>query len=145
MNDEEKLYTLMAQAEDLQTHAAKLQNKAQETFSALPLAVEQSGQKIRFMGLQMALILLPLGIVASAVAVAVIWWGTSQLREEAAELRVEVKVLEAQAKEFSEKAGKAVLSNCGEKGKTRLCIRVDERAGRYGDPQKGLFMVIDGY
>lgn len=38
MTDEEKLYTLMAQAEDLQTHAANLQNKAQETFSALPLA-----------------------------------------------------------------------------------------------------------
>ena len=39
MTDEEKLYVLMAQAEDLQKHAVELQNKAQETFSALPLAV----------------------------------------------------------------------------------------------------------
>lgn len=38
---EEKLFELMAQAEDLQNHAAKLQNEAQEVFSALPLAVEQ--------------------------------------------------------------------------------------------------------
>lgn len=38
MNTEEKIYSLMAQAEDLQNHAAKLQNEAQEAFSALPLA-----------------------------------------------------------------------------------------------------------
>lgn len=145
MTDEEKLYTLMAQAEGLQTHAAKLQNEAKETFLALPLAVEQAGQKIRSMGLQMALIMLTVGIVVSAIAVAGVWWGISGLRDEAAELRAEVKILEAQAKKFSEKAGKAVLSNCGENGKTRLCVRVDERAGRYGDPKKGLFMVIDGY
>lgn len=34
MTDEEKLYTLMAQAEDLQKHAVELQKEAQETFSA---------------------------------------------------------------------------------------------------------------
>ena len=39
MTDEEKLYVLMAQAEDLQKHAVELQKEAQETFSALPLAV----------------------------------------------------------------------------------------------------------
>ena len=48
---EEKLFELMAQAEDLQNHAAKLQKEAQEVFSALPLAVEQAGQKIRSTGL----------------------------------------------------------------------------------------------
>ena len=31
---EEKLFELMAQAEDLQNHAAKLQKEAQEVFSA---------------------------------------------------------------------------------------------------------------
>ena len=83
MTDEEKLYTLMAQAEGLQTHAAKLQNEAKETFSALPLAVEQAGQKIRSMGLQMALIMLTVGIVVSAIAVAGVWRGISGLRDEA--------------------------------------------------------------
>ena len=47
---EEKLFELMVQAEDLQKHAVELQNKAQETFLALPIAVEQAGQKIRSTG-----------------------------------------------------------------------------------------------
>jgi len=152
MNPEEKLYSLLAHAEDSQSlakelllHAEKLQNKASDAFSALPLAVEQAGKEIRSTGLVMVFFLFAVGIVASSIAVAGIWWGTSQLRDEAAELRTEVRVLEAQAKEFRNKAGKAVLSSCGERGKGRLCIRVDERAGRYGDSQSGLFMVIDGY
>lgn len=146
MKTDEQLYTLMAQAEDLQAHAEKLQNRAQETFAALPLAVEQAENKIRSTGLQGALFVLAMGGVVAAVAVAGIWWGTSSLRDEAAGLRAEVAALEAQANEFSKKAGKAVLSTCEEKGKGRLCIRVDERAGRYGDTQNGeLFMVIHGY
>lgn len=136
----------MAQAEDMQAHAEKLQNGAQEAFKALPLAVESAGEKIRSTGLLGALFVLAVGGVVAAVAVAGIWWGTSSLRDEAAGLRAEVAALEAQANEFSKKAGKAVLSTCGEKGKGRLCIRVDDRAGRYGDTQSGeLFMVIHGY
>lgn len=146
MNTEEKIYSLMAQAEDMQTHAEKLQNGAEKTFAGLPLAVEQAGQKIRSTGLLGALFVLAVGVVVATVAVAGIWWGTSSLRDEAAGLRAEVAALEAQANEFSKKAGKAVLSSCAEKGKGRLCIRVDERAGRYGDTQNGeLFMVIHGY
>lgn len=143
---EEKLFELMTQAEDLQKHAVKLQNEAQEVFSALPLAVEQAGQKIRSTRLLGAVFVLAVGVVVAAVAVVGIWWGTSSLRDEAAGLRAEAAALEAQANEFSKKAGKAVLSTCGEKGKGRLCVRVDERAGRYGDTQSGeLFMVIHGY
>lgn len=146
MNTEEKIYSLMVQAEDMQAHAEKLQNGAEKTFAGLPLAVEQAGQKIRSTGLLGALFVLAVGVVVSSVAVAGVWWGTSSLRDEAAGLRAEVAALEAQANEFSKKAGKAVLSNCGEKGKGRLCIRVDERGGRYGDTQNGeLFMVIHGY
>ncbi len=141
---EEKLFELMAQAEDLQNHAAKLQNEAQEAFSALPLAVEQAGQKIRSTGLLGALFVLAVGVVGAAVAVAGVWWSTSSLRDEAAKLRAEVTFLEAKANEFSRKAGNAVLSYCGEQG--RICIRVDERAGRYGKTQNGeLFMIIYGY
>ena len=144
MNMEEKIYSLMAQAEDMQAHAEKLQNGAEKTFAGLPLAVEQAGQKIRSTALLGALFVLAVGVVVSSVAVAGVWWGTSSLRDEAAGLRAEVTALETQAKEFNKKAGKAVISTCGEKG--RLCIRVDERAGRYGDTQKGeLFMVIHGY
>lgn len=141
---EEKLFELMAQAEDLQNHAAKLQKEAQEVFSALPLAVEQAGQKIRSTGLLGALSVLAVGAVVSSVAVAGIWWGTANLRDESTKLRAEVAYLEKQVKEFQNKAGKAMLSSCGEKG--RLCIRVDEQGGSYGDSKKGeLFMIIHGY
>ena len=52
---EEKIYALMAQAEDMQAHAEKLQKGADKTFAGLPLAVEQAGQKIRSTGLLGAL------------------------------------------------------------------------------------------
>lgn len=95
MTDEEKLYTLMAQAEDLQTHAAKLQNEAKETFSALPVAVEQAGKKIRSTGLQMALLLLGLAIVVCGGSVGFFVWSTESLREERKQLDVEVRAAQA--------------------------------------------------
>lgn len=143
---EEKLFELMAQAEDLQNHAAKLQNEAQEAFSALPLAVEQAGQKIRSTGLLGALFVLAVGAVVAAVAVVGVWWSTNRLRAEADSLRLEVATLGAQAEEFNKQAGKAVLSTCGEKGKGRLCIRVDSEAGAYSDARNGeMYMIIYGY
>lgn len=95
MTDEEKLYTLMAQAEDLQKHAAKLQHNAQEAFSALPPAVEQAGQKIRSTGLQMALILLGLAIVVCGGSVGFFVWSTESLREERNVLKVAIQAEEA--------------------------------------------------
>lgn len=72
------------------------------------------------------------------------WELALSLRDEAAKLQAEVTFLEAKANEFSRKAGNAVLSYCGEQG--RICIRVDEMAGRYGKTQNGeLFMIIYGY
>ena len=66
----EKIYSLMAQAEDMQAHAEKLQNGAEKTFAGLPLAVEQAGQKIRSTTLLGALFVLAVGVVVSSVAVA---------------------------------------------------------------------------
>ncbi len=93
MNTEEKIYSLMAQAEDMQAHAEKLQNGAEKTFAGLPLAVEQAGQKIRSTTLLGALFVLAVGVVVSSVAVAGVWWGTSSLRDEAAELRSTIGTL----------------------------------------------------
>ena len=107
---EEKLFELMAQAEDLQNHAAKLQKEAQEVFSALPLAVEQSGRKILSTGLLGALFVLAVGVVGAAVAVAGVWWSTSSLRDEAAELRSSIatlkRVVAEEQKTFQELSGK---------------------------------------
>ena len=83
----------MAQAEDMQAHAEKLQNGAEKTFAGLPLAVEQAGQKIRSTTLLGALFVLAVGLVVSSVAVAGVWWGTSRLRDEAAELRSTIGTL----------------------------------------------------
>lgn len=100
---EEKLFELMAQAEDLQNHAAKLQKGAQEVFSALPLAVEQSGRKIRSTGLQMALILLGVGIIVCGASVAFIGWSTENLREERAALKAAIQAEEAMLAELKSK------------------------------------------
>lgn len=100
---EEKLFELMAQAEDLQNHAAKLQNEAQETFSALPLAVEQAGQKIRSTGLQMAVILLAIAVVVCGASVAFIGWSTESLREERATLKAVIQAEEAMLAELKSK------------------------------------------
>lgn len=100
---EEKLFELMAQAEDLQNHAAKLQKEAQEVFSALPLAVEQSGRKIRSTGLQMALILLGVGVIVCGASVAFIGWSTESLREERAALKAAIQAEEAMLAELKSK------------------------------------------
>lgn len=100
---EEKLFELMAQAEDLQKHAAKLQQEAQEAFSDLPLAVEQAGQKIRSTGLQMALILLAVAVVVCGASVAFIGWSTESLREERATLKAAIQAEEAMLAELKSK------------------------------------------
>ena len=90
---EEKIFELMAHAEDLQKHAVQLQDKAQETFSGLTLAVEQAQKKIRSTGLQMALIMLGVGVIVCGASAAFIGWSTSSLRDEAAELRSTIAAL----------------------------------------------------
>ena len=82
---EEKLFELMVQAEDLQKHAVELQNKAQETFLALPIAVEQAGQKIRLFGL---------GILVCGASVGFFIWSTDSLREERNALKVAIQAEE---------------------------------------------------
>lgn len=118
MTDEEKLYTLMAQAEDLQTHAAKLQNKAQETFSALPLVVEQAGQKIRSTGLQMAFMMLGVGVIVCVASTAFIGWSTDSLREEHAALKTAIQAEKATLAELESKTWRITLMEWdnGERG-----------------------------
>lgn len=113
---EEKLFELMAQAEDLQNHAAKLQNEAQEVFSALPLAVEQAGQKIRSTGLQMALILFGVGIIVCGASVAFIGWSTDSLREERAALKTAIQAEEATLAELQSKTWRLELVNYSDGG-----------------------------
>ncbi|MCB8573470.1 hypothetical protein LJE06_20445 [Bilophila wadsworthia] len=116
MTDEEKFYALMAQAEYLQNHAAKLQHDAQEAFSALPLAVEQAGQKIHSTGLQMALILFGLGLIVCGASVGFFVWSTDNLREERNALKVAIQAEEATLAELRLKTWGVRLHE-GEKGR----------------------------
>lgn len=114
---EEKLFELMAQAEDLQNHAAKLQNEAQEAFSALPLAVEQAGQKIRSTGLQMALILLAIAVVVCGASVGFIGWSTDSLRKERDTLKAAILAEEATLAELRSKTWGLELVNYSDGGR----------------------------
>ena len=108
---EEKIFELMAHAEDLQKHAAQLQEKAQETFSALPLAVEQAQKKIRSTGLQMALIMLGISVLVCGLTLKIFLWSTESLKKEREALKVEIQAEEARLAELQSKTWSLELVN----------------------------------
>jgi hypothetical protein len=63
-----------------------------------------------------------------------VWLATEHWRGELAEAKAAVAQLE-------DKGGKAILTKCNDNGKSRLCIKVDKKAGGFEDD----FMVIKGY
>lgn len=143
MNDEEKLYVLMAHAEDLQTHAAKLQNEAKETFSVLPLAVEQAEKKIRSTGLQMALILLGLAVVVCGASVGFIGWSTESLREERAVLKAAIQAEEAMLAELKSKTWgiRFTIFHDGTKG---IVLPKGMKYDRHGKIEGGQYADMEG-
>jgi hypothetical protein len=88
------------------------------------------------------------GVIGSIVLAAntLVWWERFQidsLSEQRAALIEEVNRLQATAKTWRQKAGRANLNDCG----GRLCVEVDETAGRWtvkDDPSRPL-AVIKGY
>lgn len=133
---EEKLFTLMAHADDLQGIANKslqavngavkrlendsanaivssiragidttLADTKKELLDATVGLVGASSEAkttcalLKSTGLFQGVFLLAVGIVTSAIAIAGIWWGTSSLRDEAAELRSTIAILRQHAAE----------------------------------------------
>lgn len=91
---------------------------------------------------------LGVGVIASIVLAAktLVWWERFQidsLSEQRAALTEEISRLEATAKNWSKKAGRANLTTCN----GRLCVEVDERAGRWtvNNDQSRPFAIIKGY
>ena len=88
------------------------------------------------------------GVVGGIVLAAntLVWWERSQvdsLLEQRAALTIEVRDLQATAKTWRQKAGRASLNDCG----GRLCVEIDETAGRWtvkDDPSRPL-AIIKGY
>ncbi len=108
---EEKIFELMAHAEDLQKHAVQLQDKAQETFSGLTLAVEQAQKKIRSTGLQMALIMLGISVLVCGLTLKIFLWSTESLKKEREALKVAIRAEEATLAELQSKTWKLELVN----------------------------------
>lgn len=108
---DDKLFELMAQAEDLQNHAVQLQDEAQKAFSALPLAVEQAQKKIRSTGLQMALIMLGISVLICGLTLKIFLWSTESLKKEREALKVAIQAEEAILAELQSKTWKLELVN----------------------------------
>lgn len=94
MTPEERLYTLMAHAEDLQKHAQTLQTRTKTAIEGLPGIVREAGDEIRaqstrWIGFGVA-ILLAVGIIMGAGVSAYIRHDVGSLRGEADALRAEI-------------------------------------------------------
>ena len=81
--------------------------------------------------------------MAIAVTLLVVWWYVPPLSE-ITDRRAERDQLDASIAELTTRGAKIDLSTCGDK--KRLCVKIDETAGRFGDPKRGeFFMVPKGY
>ena len=133
MTDEKKLYTIMVQAEELQEQAVKLQQGARTSFDSLSKAVEQAESRIMRKFSIGACVLIASAVVVGIITLGVLWWLTDAQRDE-------LITLQRKTQEFEQMAGKAILNTCG----GRVCIQVDERAGKYGTEDERYY-IIEGY
>lgn len=76
-------------------------------------------------------------VSAAAIGYSIGAWTESEV----VELRQERAVLQASVADFERRAGRAVLSNCGEK--RRLCVQVDPKL-MWGSPNAP-FYIVSGY
>lgn len=78
------------------------------------------------------------------LAQALLWWqrdAVDQLHAQRAALTRDIAQLQAQARAYEARAGRAMLTTCG--AANRLCVRVDRQAGAFG--AEGDYMVLRGY
>lgn len=105
MTPEDRIYGLIAQAEDIQAHAVSLQRRAVETFDALPKAVRDAGDELRShwmkaTGLSIAIVIC-VGITVGIGVSAYIHYKTAALGAEAQALRTEVNSLKTTAAQLA--------------------------------------------
>ena len=65
-----------------------------------------------------------------------------------ADLNQEVRAAtQASIDELGQRGGRIQLSECGDAGqRKRLCVRVDAKAGRFGNARRGqVYMIAEGY
>jgi hypothetical protein len=76
---------------------------------------------------------------AIAVTLLAVWWYVPPLSE-INDRRAERDQLEASIADLTKRGAKIDLSTCGTQ--KRLCVSIDEKAGRFGDQKVGEFYVI---
>ena len=115
MTPEEKLYTLMAHAEDLQSHAQTLQSRAQTAFDNLPNVVWDVERRFREQATRWILLwtvlVLALGVVAAAGVSAYIRHDVGSLQAKADALRGEIAEMEQAAAELEGKTWRLKLAH----------------------------------
>jgi hypothetical protein len=85
-------------------------------------------------------------LVAIGITVLVVWWYVPSVSEMAA-LRAERDQLQASIEDLTARGGRIKLNTCGDSGeRKRLCVLVDQSAGRFGNTQSGeIYMIAKGY
>ena len=80
------------------------------------------------------------------VTLAAVWWYVPSVGA-MDQLRAERGELQASIADLSQRGGRIQLSECGDAGqRKRLCVRVDAKAGRFGDARRGqVYMIAEGY
>jgi hypothetical protein len=129
------------------THAAREAGQAQavafgdaaasafeEKLKASRVSLERAADttKRAVTGLRWKIIALEAGL-AAGVALAIAWlaWGWVPSLEEIRGRRAQVTALETQSQKYKEVMKAVDVKHCGE-GDSRLCVRVDLNAGRFG-------------
>jgi hypothetical protein len=85
-------------------------------------------------------------LVAIAITVLAVWWYVPSVSEMTA-LRSERAQLQASIEDLTARGGRIKLNTCGNSGeRKRLCVLVDQTAGRFGSVQSGeIYMIAKGY
>lgn len=176
---DEKIFSLMAQAEDIQGHAVKLQAATEEALKSLQgvtqdalkrlpdaaqrafegaaressmeasKSLQEAATRAEEAAKRLSAVWLQQGVFLVAIAIVLMagfYFGSKFLlastMNDLATAREEVAELQKTVDKLSSKGGKAQISSCGDS--RRLCIRIDSKAGNFGDNSEQ-YRVIYGY
>ncbi len=166
METEERLYALIAHAEEIQTHALDLQKSVRslhssvekvsqenqkhledierrfkKSLSEISSHIDESKSKIAGQAIIGSASVLGISAIICVIVVLSLLVYTESLREEVGILTKESRALQKNVEDFEARAGKAILTDCG----GRLCIEVDKQNVKYSSDNNRIFYIINGY
>jgi hypothetical protein len=85
-------------------------------------------------------------LCAIPITLVAVWWYVPTVGEMSA-LRSERDQLQASIEDLNQRGGRIKLNSCGNSGdRKRLCVLIDQTAGRFGNAQSGeIYMIAKGY